>query len=130
MPLPPRPAPVPLHGPEPANAATAPNPTAEVTRIFANALRTGSLPQNDAAYLAQLISERTGLTQQEAQQRVTETFSKMQATMRDIEASAKEAAETARKASAATALWMFISLLIGAFVASLAATYGGRQRDA
>jgi len=26
-------------------------------------------------------------------------------------------------------LWLFISLLIGAFVASLSATYGGRQRD-
>jgi hypothetical protein len=27
------------------------------------------------------------------------------------------------------ALWLFISLLIGAFVASFAATVGGQQRD-
>jgi hypothetical protein len=27
------------------------------------------------------------------------------------------------------ALWLFITLLIGAFVASFAAVYGGRMRD-
>jgi hypothetical protein len=42
---------------------------------------------------------------------------------------ARDAADKARKASAYTALWLFISLLIGAFAASLAATYGGRRRD-
>lgn len=44
--------------------------------------------------------------------------------------SSHDAAEKARKASAYGALWLFVSLLIGAFVASLAATYGGRRRDA
>ena len=47
-----------------------------------------------------------------------------------MEATAKETADEARKASAYAALWIFVSLLIGAFVASLAATLGGRQRDA
>ena len=42
---------------------------------------------------------------------------------------AKDAADKARKASAYAALWLFVSLLVGAFVASLAATFGGRQRD-
>lgn len=42
---------------------------------------------------------------------------------------AKEATDKARKASATAALWLFISLLIGAFTASFAAIYGGRQRD-
>lgn len=28
-----------------------------------------------------------------------------------------------------SSVWLFISLLIGAFVSSFAATYGGRQRD-
>lgn len=36
----------------------------------------------------------------------------------------------AGKASADGALWLFISLLTGAFVASLAATFGGQRRDA
>lgn len=41
---------------------------------------------------------------------------------------ADQAAE--RKASTDSALWVFVALLSGAFVASLAATLGGRQRDA
>ncbi|MGQ3179914.1 MAG: hypothetical protein ACT6SC_20175, partial [Blastomonas fulva] len=45
------------------------------------------------------------------------------------EAKAKEAADTARKASAYAAMWLVVSLLVGAFFASLAATYGGRRRD-
>ena len=36
---------------------------------------------------------------------------------------------TARKATAYAALWLFITLLIGAFFASLSATWGGRRRD-
>ncbi len=43
---------------------------------------------------------------------------------------ARALAEEVRKASAYAALWLFISLLCGAFAASLAATYGGRRRDA
>ena len=50
--------------------------------------------------------------------------------VRESEIAAKNAADKARKASAYSALWLFISLLIGAFVASLAATIGGRRRDA
>ncbi|MDB5826378.1 MAG: hypothetical protein JWQ73_598 [Variovorax sp.] len=49
--------------------------------------------------------------------------------MRDTETAARDAADKARKTSAYATLWMFITLLIGAFVASLAATYGGRRRD-
>jgi len=38
-------------------------------------------------------------------------------------------ADDARKAAAYAALWLFITLLIGAFFASLSATWGGRRRD-
>ncbi|WP_187265938.1 hypothetical protein [Alkalisalibacterium limincola] len=37
--------------------------------------------------------------------------------------------EEARRLTARTALWLFISMLMGAFAASLMATFGGRQRD-
>ena len=40
-----------------------------------------------------------------------------------------EATDKARSASAKAALWGFISLLIGAFVASFMGTLGGRHRD-
>jgi hypothetical protein len=103
---------------------------AEVTRIFMNSLRTGSMPEEDISYVGQVVAQRTGLTQQQAEQRVSETFARVQATLNEAETSAREAADSARKASAYAAIWLFISLLIGAFVASFAAPYGGRQRDA
>jgi hypothetical protein len=103
---------------------------AETTRIFANALKTGSLPDPDAQYLGQLVAQRAGISQQDAQQRVTETFNRLQAAVNDAETAAKQAADKARKASAYTALWLVVSLLAGAFVASWSATLGGRLRDA
>jgi hypothetical protein len=106
-------------------AASPEQATSEVARIFANASAAGKLPPEDARYAAQLVSQRTGVSQQEAEKRVNDTFSQVQAKKQE----AREAADQARKASAAAALWLFISLLIGAFVASYAAIHGGRSRD-
>jgi hypothetical protein len=103
--------------------------TAEVTRIFANGMRTGALPADDVRYVGQVIARRTDLTQQQAEQRVRDAFTRLQATINEAEVAAREAADTAREASAYAALWLFISLLAGAFVASWMATFGGRQRD-
>ncbi|HZL70557.1 MAG TPA: hypothetical protein VFC29_24855 [Candidatus Limnocylindrales bacterium] len=91
---------------------------AEADRIFANALRDGSMSQADNAYLARLISARTGLNEADAQRRAADVF-----------AQAQEAAETTRKAIAHLSLWLFVALLSGAFCASYAGTIGGRQRD-
>ena len=52
-----------------------------------------------------------------------------QAKTKETEVAARAAADKAHKASAYASLWLFISLLCGAFVASLAATFGGRRRD-
>lgn len=104
--------------------------SAEVARIFMNSIGTGNLPEGDVRYVGQVVAQRTGLTQQEAEKRVTETYTHAQAKLRDAEIAVKEAADKGRKASAYAALWLFISLLIGAFVASWTATYGGRLRDA
>jgi CHASE3 domain sensor protein len=102
---------------------------AEVTRIFANGIRMGALPNEDVQYVGRVVAQRTDLTQQQAEQRVREVFMKMQTTLNDAETKAREAADAAREASAYAALWLFISLLAGAFVASWMATFGGRQRD-
>jgi len=104
--------------------------SSEVARIFMHSIRTATLPAEDVRYVGQIVSQRTGLTQQDAEKRVSETYARMQVKLRDAETAARDATDKARKASAYAALWLFISLLIGAFVASLAATYGGRQRDA
>ena len=103
--------------------------SAEVMRIFANAAGSGALPSDDVKYVGQLITQRTGLTQQDAEKRVTDAYASLQKNMRDAEIAAKDAADKARQASAYGALWLFVSLLIGAFIASLTATFGGRQRD-
>jgi hypothetical protein len=90
----------------------------EAEVIFSNALRQGSVSPADKTYLDQLVSTKTGLTQSDADKRVSDVF-----------ASAQEAAETARRAVAHSLLWTFLALLIGAFCASLSATIGGGQRD-
>ncbi|HUQ52490.1 MAG TPA: hypothetical protein VM692_09730 [Gammaproteobacteria bacterium] len=103
--------------------------TAEVTRIFANAIRTGTLPDADVRYVGQVVAQRTDMSQEQAEQRVRDVFADVQKSLQDAEAAAREAADKAREASAYAALWLFISLLAGAFIASWVATYGGRQRD-
>lgn len=112
-----------------ANAAASPDKTAEVTRIFANALRSGELKTEDTQYLGQLVATSTGLSQADAEKRVTETFTQLEQTLQQAADKARQVADDARKASAYMALWLVISLLIGAFVASFAATFGGRLRD-
>jgi hypothetical protein len=109
--------------------ATDAPPLAEVTRIFATAGRAATLPTDDTRYLGQLISQRTGLSQADAEKRVTDTWTRLQTALNDAQARARDTADSARKASAYASLWLFISLLAGAFVASLCATWGGRQRD-
>jgi hypothetical protein len=103
--------------------------TAEVTRILMNSMASGALPAEDVQYLGQVVAQRTGLTQADAEKRVNDMFTRAQAQLRDAQTAAKQAADTARKTSAYAALWLFVSLLTGAFVASWAATFGGRQRD-
>jgi hypothetical protein len=114
-----------------ANAAPASSPdrTAEVTRIFANALQSGELAESDRQYLGQLVAEKTGLAQAEAEQRVNDTFTRTKQSIDQAAAKARQVADDARKASALLALWLVVSLFVGAFVASFAATLGGRQRD-
>lgn len=105
-------------------------PVGEVTRIFARAMRTGTLPQDDARYIGRLIAQRTNLSQQDAELRVADAFNDAQTALDEAKTTALAALEAAREASAAAALWMFVALLIGAFTASVMAIVGGRQRDA
>ena len=122
----------PASPPSPPSSTAQPAPPdriPEVTRIFANALQSGELADPDRQYLAQLVAEKTGLAQREAEQRVTDTFTRTKQTLDQAAARAKQLADDARKASALLALWLVASLFIGAFVASYSATFGGRLRD-
>lgn len=101
----------------------------EIVRIIGNALSADSLDPDDRRYVAQRVAEQTGLSQAEAEARVSDIETRMRAAFEQAETAAREAADTARKASAYASLWLFITLLMGAFFASLFATFGGRQRD-
>ena len=97
--------------------------SAEITRILFYSIDSKALPPADAKYAGQLVAERTGLNQQEAEKRVNDVFV-------NIQAEINKATDKLRKASIYGTLWLFVALLMGAFSASLAATWGGRSRDA
>lgn len=103
---------------------------AEILRIFLNSMSLKTLPSADIAYISQVVSRQTGLTQDEAKKRVNSIYANIQTKKQNAEIAAKDAADKARKASIYATLWLFVSLLMGAFSASLAATWGGRCRDA
>lgn len=115
--------------PPPPPGADRPGARAEVARIVLNSLQSPAMDAADAQYLAQLVSAQTGMSQAEAQARVTDIQARLRAAIDKAKAQAKQAADDARKATAYAALWLFITLLVGAFCASLFATWGGRRRD-
>ncbi|MET0266682.1 MAG: hypothetical protein ABW202_13815 [Duganella sp.] len=102
---------------------------AEINRILLADLANGKINADDRNYLAQIIAKRSGLTQAQAEQRIDLIYAQAKQAAAEAKAKAQAAAETARKAAAHSALWMFVALLLGAFVASLTATMGGRHRD-
>lgn len=115
----------------PADPATPPSVqsdervTAEVSRILINGTVRGEMPADDRAYLDRVVASRTGLSEADAKARVDQTLANIEA----AKVEAREAADTARKAATGIALAGAVSLMIGAFIASVAAAIGGRQRD-
>jgi hypothetical protein len=75
-------------------------------------------PAADRAYLAQLVSARTGLPAAAAEMRVS-----------DVIDQSKAAADRARKSAAALSMWLTAAMFAGAFSAALAAIEGGQLRD-
>jgi hypothetical protein len=99
--------------------------TSEVSRILLNGAAQGQIPDDDKAYLATIVSARTGLSEADARTRVDTVLKRID----DAKVAAQKAADEARKAASTTALLGSLSLLIGAFIASAAAAFGGSQRD-
>jgi hypothetical protein len=96
---------------------------AEATRVLVRSIAQGRLDDGDRAYLAQVVSARTGLPPDEAQRRVSEVEGKARA-------AAKETADKTAKAGAYFSFWTFMSLLFGGAAATLAGMLGGQLRDA
>jgi hypothetical protein len=97
----------------------------EAAHIVANALATGSVPDADRAYLVEQVSARTGMSQAYAQTRVDSFV----ASVNEAQAKLKADADAAKKAAAQASIYLALSMLIGAFIASVSAALGGRIRD-
>jgi hypothetical protein len=97
----------------------------ETAHIVANALATGSVPDADRTYLVEQVSARTGMSQAYAQARVDSFI----ASVNEAQAKLKADADAARKAAAQASIYLALSMLIGAFIASVSAALGGRIRD-
>jgi hypothetical protein len=108
-----------------ASAVPSTDPRAETGHIVANALVDGNIPDADRAYLVDQVAARTGISKADAQIRVDGFV----ATVTQAQAKLKTDADAARKAAAKTSIFLALSMLIGAFIASVAAALGGRLRD-
>lgn len=114
-----------LRGEKPEFAVSSRDMHAEASRILAQAMVHGELPAGDRTYLAEMIATRTGAAPADAQKRVDDVITREKAAV----ASAKIAADAARKYTATAAIFTGLSMLIGAFIACIAAAYGGSWRD-
>lgn len=97
----------------------------ETARILAKDVVDGTVSEYDRAYLTRLVATRTDLTEPEAEKRVDEVLAELDASKQE----AKQTAETARKNAMHASFYLFISMVIGAFIAGTAAAIGGRHRD-
>jgi len=98
---------------------------AEATHIVANAFASGSMPDTDRTYLAEQVAARTGASRSEAQARVADLTAAVMQSQEELKADA----DRAKKATAQASIYLALSMLIGAFIASVAAALGGRIRD-
>jgi hypothetical protein len=107
------------------NGQASTDPRVEASHIVVNAWSTGAVPDADRNYLAELVAARTGVSPAEARTRVDDFV----ASALDAQTRAKAAADTARKTAAQAAIYTALSMLVGAFIASVSAALGGRLRD-
>jgi hypothetical protein len=101
----------------PAPAITE-DPRPQVARLLTSAVSSGSLSEPNRTYLAQLVAQRAGLSQEEAAKRVDEAIT-----------GARQAADKARRAAILTGLVTAISLMVSLAAAWWAAMKGGEHRD-
>ena len=101
------------------NVANSTETRRELGRLFTADFRNGAEPSAaDRSYVAKVVATRTGLSQADADKRVSDVIVQVKADLGNT-----------RKAAMHLAIWLTLSLFIGAFSAALAATEGGGLRD-
>jgi len=104
--------------PRAANVPNGDDARAEMSRILASSVASGSLTNENKAYLGQLVAQRTGVSQQEAEKRVNDAIN-----------AAREAADKARRAAVLTGFVTAAGLILSLSAAWWAALKGGNHRD-
>ncbi len=108
--------------PDNPSAQSQSNPSdtrAEMVRLFTTSFHNeGDISAAGRSYVAKVVSAQTGLSQADAEKRVNDVVTQVKTDLDD-----------ARKAAMQMAIWLTLSLFIGAFSAALAATEGGGLRD-
>ena len=112
-------------GATPPQGDTVANARGEAGRILAASAVSGSVSDDDKAYLGQLVSQSTGLPDDQAKARVDQVLKAVD----DAKAKAADAAEAARKTAVLAAFLTAASSLLSAVGAYWAAMKGGRHRD-
>jgi hypothetical protein len=108
----------PANGEKRATAATEDRDRAEAVRLLTYGTTKGELEADDRAYLARLVSDETGLSRADAEQRVDEVLAR-----------AKHAADVTRKAGIVAGFLMAAALAVSAAAAAWAAAAAGHHRD-
>jgi len=98
---------------------------AETARLLIYSAKKDTAAEEDEAYLVELVAANTGLPAEEAGRRVERALAQIE----DAESKVKQEVDKARRAASQISIFTFLSLLIGAFIASAAAALGGRHRD-
>jgi hypothetical protein len=98
---------------------------AEIGRILVSGVARGTLEDADRQYLVETVAARAGIPPEEAEQRVEQVWAQAQ----QAEATAREAADDARRIGVIAAFITAASLLIGAVGAYFGAVMGGNHRD-
>jgi hypothetical protein len=91
----------------------------EIARLLTTSFRDGNdVNTTDHDYLVKLVASRTGLSQADAEKRVNDVITQVKTNL-----------DKTRKAAMHIAIWLTLSLFIGAFCAAAAAWEGGGTRD-
>ncbi|MEA2869582.1 MAG: hypothetical protein QOE39_4297 [Bradyrhizobium sp.] len=107
------------NNPTAENTANTGESRGELSRLLTADFRNGSEPSAaDRSYVAKVVAARTGLNPADADKRVSDVITQIKTDL-----------DKARKAATQLAIWLTLSLFIGAFSAALAATEGGGLRD-
>jgi hypothetical protein len=110
------------------NAAPGEDVRPEISRLLMLSLD-GNVSDDDRAYLARVIAQRTGLSEADAKTRVDQMLNDVHAAYQKTVDQAKDAAEKARKAAIKTTTWFAIVTLLAALLSWFGAVIGGRHRD-